>query len=495
MNRTVVRHVLVASFALLFATAPAAAPKRPPKMPSSPTPANGASGVPTQVTLKCSSDWATRFELYFDTETVKTASGCGFLVYTAAGTSHQWRIRSSNKYGFVDGPVWSFATVAATPLPEPTPTPPAPTSGYGPSALITCPTGVVDIFPGSSIQTVINANLGATLFCLRAGVHPIARSIVPKSGNVFVGEFGAILDGTGWASTDLYAATFQALNGAAVSVTIRNLTIQRMPQSGIQENSGGWLIENNAIHHNGRHGVSVGKGTIVRNTVISDNAFGNYAAFRGDGARFEHNEIARGGNEQKIVGAVSVAFRGNWVHHNPGSGIWYDSAGFGGIVEDNLVEDNAYDGIAYEATDGGLIRRNTLRRNGFSGGSAIFVSVSKGTDIAANVLEDNFRAITYFVNCDVFRLYGLDLANNTAHDNSIRIPATSGALANQLTHNAGCADPTPWTSGAKNNRFDRNQYVVPSLTARYWVWGFAQLKNWSEWQALGNDATSTVRQP
>ena len=38
---------------------------------------------------------------------------------------------------------------------------------------------------------------GATTFCLRAGVHDLTSSITPKTGNTFVGEYGAILDGTG----------------------------------------------------------------------------------------------------------------------------------------------------------------------------------------------------------------------------------------------------------------------------------------------------------
>ena len=42
---------------------------------------------------------------------------------------------------------------------------------------------------------------GTTTFCLRAGVHYLTSSIRPKTGNTFVGEYGAILDGSGWTTS------------------------------------------------------------------------------------------------------------------------------------------------------------------------------------------------------------------------------------------------------------------------------------------------------
>ena len=65
----------------------------------------------------------------------------------------------------------------------------------------TCPAGAIHISPGTSIQTVLNAHPGNTAFCLKSGVHSITSAITPKTGNIFVGEYGAILDGTGWTTT------------------------------------------------------------------------------------------------------------------------------------------------------------------------------------------------------------------------------------------------------------------------------------------------------
>ena len=65
-----------------------------------------------------------------------------------------------------------------------------------------------------TIQCFVNANAGATTFCFRAGIHHLNGSITPKTGNTFVGEYvsesnKAILDGTGWTTTDDTQAAFR----------------------------------------------------------------------------------------------------------------------------------------------------------------------------------------------------------------------------------------------------------------------------------------------
>ena len=66
--------------------------------------------------------------------------------------------------------------------------------------------------------------------------------------------------------------------------------------------------------------------------------------------------------------STNVTFRNNFVHHNQGDGIWYDSDNTGALIEGNRVEDNARNGIFYEASIGAIIRNNTIRRNGDTGG-------------------------------------------------------------------------------------------------------------------------------
>ena len=60
---------------------------------------------------------------------------------------------------------------------------------------------------------------------------------------------------------------------------------------------------------------------------------------------------------------ANVTFRNNFVHHNAGAGIWYDSDNTGALIEGNRVEDNGWIGIFYEISSDGIIRNNTIRRN------------------------------------------------------------------------------------------------------------------------------------
>jgi len=362
---------------------------------------------------------------------------------------------------------------------------------YGPQASITCPAIAVSIWPGTLIQNMVNQYSSWTTFCIRAGVHYLSSSITPKTGDTFVGEYGAVLDGTGWVTDDESQAAFRAHNEDIDDVTIRNLVIRNMPQRGIHAYhymSDRWTIEYNEVMDS-YVGIAPPNGSTIRNNNIHHNAGGGYLVFAASNTVFESNEFAFNG-AQKVVAAVNITFRNNFVHNNGEDGIFYDGDSSGGLIEGNTVEDNRREGIFYEISSQGIIRNNTLRRNAYSG---IFISTSKGVEIYNNLLEDNFRGIQYFLNCDAVGggSIGYDLANVTAHDNTVKVGTQADAFANAVTHLASCTatQVAPYLSGLKGLKFINNQYIVPSLTAKYFVWGFATFKSWSEWQALGNDLT------
>ena len=74
--------------------------------------------------------------------------------------------------------------------------------------------------PGDSIQAATTANPAGTTFTLNPGVYTLSSSIVPKSGNSYLGVSGAILDGTGWVTTDSTQGAFRAHNVDINTVTI-----------------------------------------------------------------------------------------------------------------------------------------------------------------------------------------------------------------------------------------------------------------------------------
>jgi len=376
----------------------------------------------------------------------------------------------------------------------------------GPSTEITCPVIAISVEPGRSIQTVVDRYPASTTFCIRAGVHYLTDSITPKSGDVFVGEYGAILDGTDWRTRDDTQGAFRAHNQDIDDVVIRNLVIRRMPQRGVHAYPSGadrWILERNEIADN-LVGVVVPGGSIVSRNFIHHNAGdpkstvyveqgGGYQLYRANNVRFEGNEIAFNSINQKVVESTNVVFRNNFVHDNLGNGIWYDGDNVGSLIEDNQVDDNAGEGIFYEVSGRGVIRGNVVRRSGLSG---IFLSTSKDTEVDHNTLEDNFRGINLFLNCDAAgtaTVITYALGNDRVHDNVIKVGLRIGSLASSFGYSASCkpAQLQPYLTGAAQLVFVRNTYQVPSESGRYWMWGATQ--SWVQWRALGHDRDGVLR--
>lgn len=373
-------------------------------------------------------------------------------------------------------------------------------SGYGPSASITCPAGATDINPGESIQAAVDAAGTGTTFCLRAGTFSITSPITPKTGDTFVGEFGAILDGTSWTSTpNNYDAAFMAHNQDIDNVTIRNLVIQNMPERGIHAYpsfSDGWVVEYTEVANN-FSGVSVGNTSTVRHCHLHHNTGdsqggnipnGGYIVSLSHDVLFEDNEIDHNGDTQKVIDqSTNITFRRNYVHDNAGPGIWLDGDDSVVLVEDNTIEDNGTFGVFYEISAYGTIRNNIIRRSGDSG---IFISTSHDVEAYGNTLEDNFRSVNLIANCSIIGGGSLtwDLANNNIHNNIINVGSQVGVLANALSTTGPCS--ATYTNGSKNNVFESNTYAVPDVNASIWYWESS--KTFTEWQALGNDALGSV---
>ena len=347
----------------------------------------------------------------------------------------------------------------------------------------------------------MNANPAGTAFVIKAGVHR-RQSVVPKSGNQFLGEAGAVLDGE-------YAVQYAFTKGSAPypsDVVIRGLVIEHYNPAvqfgailagGHQPADGtsGWVIENCEIRYNSTGGgLRIGHRTQVLRNNIHHNAQLGIGGV-GDDALIEGNEIAYNNYQvqydwgweaggTKWTRTRNLVVRGNFSHHNHGPGLWTDESNINTTYENNRVEDNFANGIFHEISYAAVIRYNTSRRNGFGHrgwlwGAGILIAASRDVEVYGNVVEGNANGITMVQQNRGSGLYGPHIVQNVyVHDNTI-VNGPSGRTG--AAQDIG--DNSIFTS--RNNRFERNTYYLGAGPTPFdWM---NAVRTPPQWLAFGHD--------
>jgi parallel beta-helix repeat protein len=437
----------------------------------------------------------------------------------------------------------------------------------------------VNISPGTSIQSVVNANPAGTTFVLEPGVYRM-QSVTPKNGDSFIGQSGAILNGsqlltsfsqvtvngvTYWvaegpshsgllnsrcddnfpmclypenlyidskpllrasslasvtAATCYYdysvgkiyflvnpsghivesSSTPVAFNQGPSSITIQGLIIEKYATPGQRSAVGGqyagsnWIVKNNEIRLNHAEGLKVSNGGQVLNNNVHDNgqlgvavnsttttvlvqgntiARNNWAGFR---ITFEAGGLKFG----NVAGLTAI---GNYVYENVGNGIWCDGGCSGGIFANNVVENNAKNGISYEVSHAWTIRNNVVIGNGFGtswewmGGTGIQINESDHVEVANNVVADNYRAVVLNMSHRP-DAPSADLNNDYVHNNVIETQGVNGLTGLYQTVN----DDAYYTT--KNNRFVSDTYCMPTSTRGYYWWmnKYQTTPNWKVYE-------------
>ena len=131
----------------------------------------------------------------------------------------------------------------------------------------------------------------------------------------------------------------------------------------------------------------------------------------------------------------NLVWRGNWVHHNIGNGLWMDYNVRNVTFEDNLIEDNTAIGIFYEVSWDGIIRHNVVRNNAAKHagkscfwGAQIHVNDSQNVEIYGNLVRstDGSNGICAV---DIDRTATAPASTKVAdlfvHDNVVRVRRSS----------------------------------------------------------------------
>jgi hypothetical protein len=448
----------------------------------------------------------------------------------------------------------------------------------------------VSISPGTDIASIVKAFPIGTTFCVQAGTYRLLTEIIVKSGDILIGEPGAILNGskvvTSFSPSGAYwvaggqtqqaavdtgarclpatytgcqysesvfiddAPMWQVMSLSALSsgefyfdygadkiyladdptghkveasvartaiwgacgyqdnVTIKGLTVEKFatwPTGYVAaiKPGNGWDIEDNEVRLNHGIGILGSTGTVIRGNYIHDN--GQYGVFSSEsnGALFENNEIAHNNVEgfdpwnaggSKFVKNTNLTVRGNYVHHNIGSGLHADTDNIYTLYENNIVQYNTREGIGHETSYDAVIRNNVVQYNdtdeaglAINYGSNIHLSDSQNVEIYGNTVTTlgDTNAIGLTDSDRGAGLYGTyQITNDYVHDNTITL--TSGAEVGLV----GNRNPDIYTSAG--NRFEDNTYYVSAPTALYWRWSGAQ--DWLGWQGKSNDLAGHVYQ-
>jgi Right handed beta helix region len=273
-----------------------------------------------------------------------------------------------------------------------------------------------------------------------------------------------------------------AFNGSGY--TLRGFVIRRYGETAISPGQNLSINGNDIV---GNHGLAmkVGSGSRVIGNRVRDN--GQYGIVgSGKGIVVEGNEIAYNNNLRfanfnggywnagatKFVYTDGLVFRGNHSHDNYSDGYWTDINNINTLVENNRFEGNERYGVNHEISYAITIRNNTITGNRSAG---IWVNSSPNAQVYANSLSGNGNGILITDQNRGTGAYGeWTLKNASIHDNTIS--ATQGAT--------GALGALRLYS--QNNHFERNRYVLDSLSAKRFRWR-QTIIDFRQWQGYGND--------
>lgn len=300
------------------------------------------------------------------------------------------------------------------------------------------PAGAVFIAAGTNIQSVINQHGAGTTYVLGAGTY-YGQTFSPRSGDSFIGQEGAVLDGNG---------ADHAVNGwHTQNVTIANIAFTDYAPGqnasgvlGTDPSSTGWKVLGNEFHNiaNGP-ALKLGNGMLVQDNSFHDNYSNGINSWNVSGGTIQNNEFSgnnTAGNAPysnsgtagaiKLTQTDGVQILDNYVHdtHN-GMGIWTDINCDNTLIQGNVVQNNGAVGISIELDYGATVHDNTVTGNntaGFGGwgGTGIYVFNAQDAEVSGNVLADNGGGVFVYEEDRGSGTQGTWLTRNVnVHDNTV----------------------------------------------------------------------------
>jgi parallel beta-helix repeat protein len=249
------------------------------------------------------------------------------------------------------------------------------------------------------------------------------------------------------------------------------------------------------LHHNGTINIGgSGVGIVVDGTQSSygNNGCPNNPGFEAGGSKFALTD--------------SLIIRNSTFSNNCGPGLWLDINNIHYLLEGNRADSNAREGIVVEISYQGVIRNNSVSRNGTGDpyrslswlwDAGIGVHASQNVEVYGNTVTENFNGIVAIQQKrgaaygDPAELYGPYIVQNLyVHDNTIyqRTPAPAGVDGSFSGAVQDVGDNAIYTS--RNNRFVHNTYYT-GTRAYAWAWMNVPYQTAAAWRGYGQDATGS----
>lgn len=297
-------------------------------------------------------------------------------------------------------------------------------------------------------------------------------------------------------------------------VTIANLVVEKYageynnPVVGSTSNNN-WTYEFIEIRYNSAIGISLGSNSLLRNSVLRDNAQQGYGANRGENSVIEDSEIfnqnvekqydvrwATGGG--KLARTDGFILRRNYSHNNWGSCFWTDIDNINTTYNDNIAAYCGKHGIQHEISFDATIYNNLLYQNAQShftdpndlDFSAIYIQNSRNVEVYNNqvvLADDNGSGIGAGIlmraanrsfsfkfpvgSCDDTSQATREATclewitvNNYVYNNETWNFAFQGRTAGLYANGTGNNSLAYVESATANNLFDLNTYYKPSFS-------------------------------
>ena len=378
----------------------------------------------------------------------------------------------------------------------------------------------VKVTPGDNIQTLIERRRQHTTFCFRRGVYELSRTIWTatkhptldlRSGAVIDGQGGDFIgiDGNdarrGDRGTIILGGVFQNFGNENAPTwlspfivrsnwVVKGTEFRRNFNTGLLVQGDSARVSNVDSHHNGRYGIAVSgpcAGCPAPSNVVIERSEIAYNNTR------QLPPLDDAGGTKFSGGPSGMIVRNNKVHHNYGSGLWWDTRSEDARIYGNVIYHNRNWGVFWEGSHGGTkIHHNTLRDNGVGDGTENW-----GANVQLLVSNSDGSVgsgIEIYENRIVGTAIAVGLLNHTEgtpgttqvriHDNTMALRAKTARVGGVvvLGGDASLFDRT------SRNRFEDNTYLVRDRGGTYWMWN-GQALTWQQWRAIGHDNEGSLR--